>query len=231
MESKKDFFFIYFGGELFNHKDLTGNAFLAEAIYRVSGGKYRCALPQNFEQRKANPKSIRDEDILNLIQCDAAIFNYDGAELDSGTVVEFMFAKFADIPSLIVRTDFRTGGDCDGEGSFPWNLMTSFYPRTRVILANAASDYKVALRNYFLADGVEYSSAMSGSEIAKIMTEAIAKRIVEGLDGVIGEKPKMPGTLSESVFEWLKDMPNFENPKSRERIALALRRKKEKKLL
>jgi hypothetical protein len=35
------------------------------------------------------------------------LFLYNGTELDSGTVVEFMFSKFADIPSVIVRTDFR----------------------------------------------------------------------------------------------------------------------------
>ena len=88
---------------------------------------------------------IRDEDITNLIQCDLAVFNYDGSELDSGTVVEFMFAKFADIPSLILRTDFRGGGDCAGiEEKLPWNLMSSFYPRTKVLLADSSMLYKKA---------------------------------------------------------------------------------------
>ena len=99
MDGQKDFFSVYFAGELFTHKDLAGNAMLAEAIYARSGGGFRCALPQNFEQRKSRPKGIRDEDILNLLECDLALFNYDGQELDSGTVVEFMFAKFADIPA------------------------------------------------------------------------------------------------------------------------------------
>ena len=131
MDAQKDFFSVYFAGELFTHKDLVGNAMLAEAIYARSGGGFRCALPQNFEQRKSQPKGIRDEDILSLLECDLALFNYDGQELDSGTVVEFMFAKFADIPALVVRSDFRGGGDCSSDPQpLPWNLMASFYPRT-----------------------------------------------------------------------------------------------------
>jgi len=42
-----------------------------------------------------------------LLNCDLALFNFDGPELDLGTVVEFLFAKFADIPALILRMDFR----------------------------------------------------------------------------------------------------------------------------
>lgn len=57
----KDFFKVYFAGELFTHKDLLGNAMLAEALYACSGGKFRCLLPQNLEQRKFQPKRIRDE--------------------------------------------------------------------------------------------------------------------------------------------------------------------------
>ena len=50
--------------------------------------------------------------------------------LDSGTVVEFVYAKLLDIPAVILRTDFRGGGDQDTDGD-AWNLMVSFYPRTR----------------------------------------------------------------------------------------------------
>ena len=102
---------VYFAGSLFTHKDLAGNAMLAEEIGRVSGGKFECLLPQNIEHRGSSPKEIRDADISALLSCDLALFNYDGCELDSGTVVEFMFAKFADIPSVLLRTDFRAGGD------------------------------------------------------------------------------------------------------------------------
>ena len=43
-----------------------------------------------------------------MIECDLALFNFDGTELDSGTVVEFILAKFLDVPSVIMRSDLRS---------------------------------------------------------------------------------------------------------------------------
>src|SRR6516165_4048559 len=133
---------VYFAGELFSVKHLLGNAALAEAIARLSCGRFVCVLPQNLEDRAMSAHEIRDQDIVALLNCDLAIFNFDGPELDSGTVAEFMFAKFADIPSLLLRTDFRRAGD---QGADPWNLMLSFYPRTRTLTANSIQIYKNAL--------------------------------------------------------------------------------------
>ena len=50
-----------------------------------------------------------------------------------------MFAKFADIPSVLIRTDFRGGGD---QEHFPWNLMTSFIQGQRFSLFDALAVYK-----------------------------------------------------------------------------------------
>ncbi|KAF2163610.1 hypothetical protein M409DRAFT_68505 [Zasmidium cellare ATCC 36951] len=118
----------YHAGPLFTVADLHMNVLLSQEINRASGGKYRPLLPQDLEQRgNVTPQNIRDKDIRALLSCDLALFTYDGAELDSGTVVEFMIAKFADIPSVILRTDFRGGGDQKSEDSpgQPWNLMSS----------------------------------------------------------------------------------------------------------
>src|SRR5215469_3858824 len=133
---------VYFAGELFSSKHLLGNAALAEAIARLSDGRFACILPQMLEDRAMSAREIRDQDIVTLLGCDLGIFNFDGPELDSGTVAEFMFAKFADIPSLLLRTDFRRGGD---QGGDPWNLMMSFYPRTRSLCLNSMEIYKKAL--------------------------------------------------------------------------------------
>ena len=100
-------FSIYFAGELFNAKHLIGNSALAAAIERQSKGEFICRLPQALEQRSNSAWQIRDQDLETLIDCEIAIFNFDGTEVDSGTVVEFMVAKFADIPSLLLRTDFE----------------------------------------------------------------------------------------------------------------------------
>ena len=102
---------VYFASELFTLKHLIGNAYLAEAIYEKSQGRYLCELPQDFEPRGTTARAVRDQDIKALMACDLALFNFDGTELDSGTVVEFMFAKFADIPCVILRSDLRKAGD------------------------------------------------------------------------------------------------------------------------
>jgi nucleoside 2-deoxyribosyltransferase len=131
----------YFGGELFNLKHLLGNVALAQAIKRVSDGKYEAVLPQDLEVSKKRGKAIRDVDILALISCDLALFHFDGTELDSGTVAEFMLAKFADIPTVLLRTDFRKAGDSPHD---PWNLMLSDYPRTEKVILNGMEVYTAA---------------------------------------------------------------------------------------
>lgn len=108
----------YHAGPLFTQGDLLTNVLLSRAIIRQSRNKFVPMLPQDLEQRgDVTPQSIRDKDIRALLSCDLALFTYDGAELDSGTVVEYMIAKFADIPSVILRSDFR------GKCSFVYFLL------------------------------------------------------------------------------------------------------------
>ena len=133
MKKKKGSYTVYFGGELFSLKHLVGNAWLAEAIYEKSHGRFRCVLPQDFaELRGRSCRAIRDYNLRALVACDLALFNFDGSDLDSGTVVEFMCAKFGDIPSILLRTDIRNAGDHRDE---PWTLMASFFPRTTTVIA------------------------------------------------------------------------------------------------
>lgn len=132
---------VYFAGGLFDHKQLAGNQLLAKSIHKNSDGKYVCCLPQDFEsENEGKPRAdqIRDGDIWDVMTKDVAIFNFDGTELDSGTVVEFMIAKMLDIPSVCLRTDFRNGGD---QETAPWNLMCSFYPRTENLIINSMALY------------------------------------------------------------------------------------------
>src|SRR6516165_12079665 len=159
---------VYFAGELFSVKHLLGNAALAEAIARLSCGRFVCVLPQNLEDRAMSAHEIRDQDIVALLNCDLAIFNFDGPELDSGTVAEFMLAKFADIPSLLLRTDFRRGGD---QGHDPWNLMISFYPRTKTLCVDSMALYKTGL-----------SQGLDPSGAADWMLNQIAAQIVKELE-------------------------------------------------
>lgn len=232
MKKKKQSLTVYFASELFSLKHLIGNAYLAEAIYEKSHGRYLCVLPQNLEQRGNTAKSIRDQDILTLLGCDLGLFNYDGTELDSGTVVEFMFAKFADIPSVILRSDFRQGGDQRGD---PWNLMSSFYPRTTSVVVDSLGLYKGAMksRRNHPKDEVVRLAGQHSSANAQHMCEQIAQACVRALDRVAGLSPVLPKHLREEVYNWLALMPAFRGKEKslRKELERILEKKAERGLL
>ena len=190
-------FTVYFAGSLFNHKDLTGNALLAEYIERCSDKKYKCCLPQDAEQHQTTALDIRNQDILKLIECDLGLFNFDGTELDAGVVVEFMIAKFLDIPAVILRSDFRTCGEKEIGGQ-DWNFMCSFYPRTRVVKFNAIQSYQEA---------IEKSQALS--DAVNLYYSEIAQLVIENLDSVRTEQPLLRGDQNrlESLYQWALMFP------------------------
>lgn len=199
----------YHAGPLFTLAELSSNARLAAAIATVSNSKYIPIIPQNLEQRDTTPHTIRDADIRALLSCDLALFTYDGVELDSGTVVEYMFAKFADIPSVILRTDFRGAGDQgNAAGGDKWNLMSSFYPRTKGIVVDSMGVYKAGLA-LALDGGTKESEA--GLRAGEYATQKTAETVVKAMDEVIGMESVMPRVLRSKVYEWLALMPGFKS--------------------
>lgn len=167
---------IYFAGDLFDHKDIIGNLLLAQAVEEVSGHRYQVMLPQESECNDARSVSeIRDRDLEMLLTCDCIVANFDGTELDSGTVVEFCFAKMLDMPAVLLRTDFRRGGD---NGCDPWNLMCSGYPRSRTLLISAMEQFHLCRKN-----------SGDPAETVAGMHKNIAEELVKALDAVCGEKP------------------------------------------
>ncbi|WP_404424641.1 nucleoside 2-deoxyribosyltransferase [Nibricoccus sp. IMCC34717] len=208
MNTSKKSYTVYFASELFSLKHLIGNAYLAEAIYERSHGRFLCVLPQNLEQRGNTARSIRDQDLRTLIECDLGLFNYDGTELDSGTVVEYLFAKFADIPSVLLRSDFRHGGDQRGD---PWNLMSSFYPRTANVIVDSLGAYKASMRRRRRPTGDEVVrlASMQSSADAQAMADQIALACVRALERVLAMPPVMPRHLREEVYQWLPMAPGL----------------------
>jgi len=188
---------IYIAGELFDHKDLTGNALLASYIEKESSGRYKCLLPQDMEQASERLVEIRNQDLYYVMNCDLVLINFDGTELDSGTVVEFMFAKFLDIPSVIIRSDFRSGGDQVREGD-DWNLMCSFYPRTHVLNLNAMQLYH---------QSKQQSKDLSGS--TERYYKDLAVKVIEGFDKVVLQEPLSKGERRdiEHIYQWALDFP------------------------
>jgi nucleoside 2-deoxyribosyltransferase len=210
-------FLVYFAGELFSSKHLVGNAALAEAIAKASDMNFVCTLPQALEDRDLSAHDIRDQDFVTLIGSDLAIFNFDGPELDSGTVAEFLFAKFADIPCLLLRTDFRRGGD---QGDDPWNLMVSFYPRTKTLCLNSMELYKKAL-----------SLGMSPVQAGQRLVEQVAVEAIKELELLSQSPPTLSNELTEPVFRWISKMPGFNSASSGGKVMAALAEKKAKRLL
>jgi len=222
---------VYFGGELFSLKHLIGNAWLAEAIYEKSHGKYRCLLPQDLPPPGRTGRSIRDQDIRALVACDLALFNYDGPDLDSGTVVEFMLAKFADIPSVLLRTDLRNAGDFRRE---PWNLMSNYFPRTTNVIVPSLLDYRTAMkRRRRQPDDVARLAGQHSSADAQHACELLAAHCVRALDRVLVMEPAMPKHLREEAYHWLALLPGLRGKEKalRKEFEAHLERKVEKDLL
>ena len=183
---------IYFGGDLFDHKHLVGNALLAQKINELSKGKYEVHLPQNKEIPKDRSTHIRDLDLLHLLTSDVAVFNFDGTDLDSGTVVEFCYAKMCDIPSVQFRSDFRLAGDQKEDGD-PWNVMASGYPRTKKVAVNS-----MALLHESMSD----AETLEG-QIASFHSK-LALMIIEALDYVCAQPSLFEGSKEKAkmIYQW-----------------------------
>lgn len=204
---KKSTYTVYFAGEMFDAKHLVGNAYLAEAIYEKSHGRFLCVMPQNLDTTGMQARAIRDLDLRTLLDCDLAVFNYDGTDLEPGTVVEFMFAKFADIPSVLLRTDVRGGG---GEHrAQPWNLMTSFFPRTATVISPAFPAYRtVNLRHRRLPATTRLAGQYS-TATAQVVCDRIAALVVKALERMVRTEPVMPKHLRVEVYNWLAILPRL----------------------
>ena len=185
---------VYFAGPLFTFQDIAGNEILCDKIHQVSSGRYRCILPQNFpEQQQKMPLMLRNRDLQALLSADAIVANFNGLELDSGTVVEVMMSNFADMPSVLLRTDYRRGE----EG---WNLMASYYPRTEIVQIDALDQYRIDRGNWDLA------------------ATSIAQRIVEALDRVTSTPPLLKQDRKVIVDHWLHELLHTPGPAPKPRI-------------
>ena len=183
---------IYFAGDLFDSKDLGGNVMLADAIDELSDGRYQVMLPQNGECEVSvrTSQSIRDADFDLLFHCDVIVANFDGTDLDSGTVVEFCFAKMLDMPAVLLRTDFRNSGDATLPDGDPWNLMCSHYPRTEVLHINGMVLYHDCK-----------AKTETSAQRLVLYYRTIAEKVIAALDRTVSQKSWMS---PEEVFSQYK---------------------------
>lgn len=235
LKPQKKSFTVYFGGPLFDVKQLIGNAYLAESIYEKSHGQYLCRLPQDIARATDRPQARRDRAIRELYASDLAVFSFDGAELDGGTLVEFVLAKAADIPCVLLRTDVRRAGDQTGNASDPWTLMASFYPRTVTIRAHSLSEYRKrqARRTKATRTDIVRLAGQHASATASSVCDALAVQIVRALEQVRRQPPRLPRHLRVEIYQWLALLPALRGkPKIlRKELERALERKVKKNLL
>jgi len=116
-------------------------------------------------------------------------------------MAEFMLAKFADIPTVLLRTDFRKAGDNPHD---PWNLMLSDYPRTEKVVLNAMDVYSAARSTVTGSD-----DEVTQKATALFVLDGVASRVVESFNKVLSSPPRLPSHLREPVMEWLSLMPSF----------------------
>ena len=210
---------VYHAGDLFDFKHLAGNLLLSEAIADVSGGKYRTLLPQSNEGNKQRNANIRNGDLEMVMSCHLALLNFDGTDLDSGTVVEFMTAKMLDIPCVLLRTDFRNAGD-QSVSADPWNLMCSGYPRSLTLKINA-----LAL----------YNGIVTAPDALKSYLHEIARRVVSAMDEAVAKPSLFAGDIRKAgeVYRWFVRScgSDFDSQMTEERIDAILREKAELGLL
>ncbi len=202
---------VFLGAARFDVKHLVGNAYLAESIFEKSEGRFLCYLPQDAAAHGRNSRAARDRDIRALLAADLALFSFEGPEVDSGTVAEFMLAKAADIPAVVLRTDLRSGGDQLAPRRDPWNAMLSFYPRTVVVRVQTLTDYRTLQRKRLrtVPDDVIRLAGQHASATAAILSDRLAERVVNALDRVRRQPPQMPRHLRQEVYEWLALMPGL----------------------
>ena len=168
---------IFRADALFKHQELLGNLQLAKALETVADGRVAGHLPQDGgTETSRDAIAIRNADLAELCSCDAIVANFDGPELDSGTVLEFAFAKALDLPAVLLRTDFRNGGDT---ADAPWNLMLHGWPRTETLWLNSMRQYHTIVR----ARGAEPATAVAE------WNRAVATRVLAALERVCAMPP------------------------------------------
>ncbi|MDE2507712.1 MAG: nucleoside 2-deoxyribosyltransferase [Planctomycetota bacterium] len=114
---------IYFAGPLFTQAERLWNERLAAGL---AAAGHEVFLPQTEVKAIATLDAdlIFDVDVRGVRGAEAVVAIMDGADPDSGTCFECGIAYALGIPIVLVRTDFRAGGDAlPGQRLATINLM------------------------------------------------------------------------------------------------------------
>jgi hypothetical protein len=201
---------VYFAGERAGFARLLGHAGLAEAVFEKSHGKYLCRLPQDYALRGRHPRLVRDHHLRMLLECDAGLFCLDDARPDEITAAVFLFAKFADLPAVVLHDTAAA----PGRGRAVPGRLTDYYPRTATLALDSLHTYRALQHRRTrgrpaAVDEVVRLAGQHASATAAVLCDQVAAAVVRALDKVIAAEPVMPRVLREGVYDWLAFMPGL----------------------
>jgi nucleoside 2-deoxyribosyltransferase len=127
---------LYLAGPLFTQAERAWNLQLAD---RIAEAGHDVFLPQVEVQaiQTLDADTIFRVDVDGVRSSDAIVAVLDGADPDSGTSFECGLAFALGLPIVLVRTDFRAGGDAlPGQKLATVNLMLSQASTAVVALTN-----------------------------------------------------------------------------------------------
>jgi nucleoside 2-deoxyribosyltransferase len=211
-EAAENKYTVYAAGGIFTQHELATNVFIKDAVWRLSNGKFELALPQSKESRELDRSDIaayiRNVDLIQVIKSDLVIARFDGLELDAGTIIEFMLAKFLGKPTVILRCDSRgLGGESLDE---PYNLMVKNWPRTAEVHFDSLIKFTggYAEESKMLGAVPTFQSAIK-AELKTVMRgiDEIAQRIIGGLETVLEMKSPYPDEYQEIVYKIIRHSP------------------------
>lgn len=196
---------VYCAGGLFTQDELATNVLLKEAVWRLSDGKFQLFLPQSREMQELGRSDIeayiRNTDLLEVVKADIILVRFEGLELDSGTVVEFMVAKSLGKPTVVLRSDFRRtsfGGFCE-----PYNLMVKNWPRSVEVQLNSFGLWAELLsKERQVPDGGDSVEATMRAELGTVQAsvDEIAGRVIAGFEAVLEMGSPFPPDYREVVY-------------------------------
>jgi nucleoside 2-deoxyribosyltransferase len=153
---------LYLAGPLFTQAERAWNVSLAE---RIAEAGHSVFLPQVEVQaiETLDAETIFRVDVDGVRSADAIVAILDGADPDSGTSFECGIAFALGLPIVLVRTDFRAGGDAlPGQKLATVNLMLSQAATAVVALTDPAG-----------------------------LLESLAKAVIAALDQLPGSLPRL----------------------------------------
>ena len=203
---------VYSAGGLFNLHEVAVNVLIKEAVWELSEGRFQLMLPQSKEMRESNqadlPITIRNGDLLSTASADIILARFDGPELDSGTVVEFMIAKFLGKPTVLLRSDARGLGRESLDS--PYNLMARNWSRTVEVHIDALIRYRLG----YTEASQEYGggSLFEAGLAAERMTiedgiQKLAGDIIAGFKAVLALESPYPPAYQEEVYKIFRHSP------------------------